>query len=306
MGKRWEEIFRAGEYPQGTFTEADLDAIAAAYDPQAHEAPVVCGHPADNAPAYGWVSALRREGDLLQAQFSQVNPDFESMVKAGSFKKRSSAFYKTPEGWYLRHVGFLGAQPPQVKGLKDVRFAEESETVCIEFEEFAESKEASMNEELDTLKAQVEALGRQLQEARDGMEAAAKEKAQFAERASALEADLRMKTVEARLDKLQAEGRVTPAERSRGLAAFLSRLDSSVEVEFAEAAKTTPADFLWQFLEGRPPVMTFGEIAVDGKPADQVDPITLADMARAYAHEQAKAGNIISMTDAVAAVQKRR
>ena len=34
-----------------------------------------------------------------------------------------------PGVYYLRHVGFLGAQPPAVKGLKDVAFAEEDDIV---------------------------------------------------------------------------------------------------------------------------------------------------------------------------------
>ena len=58
------------------------------------------------------------------------------MVAAGRFKKRSASFY-TPDSpnnpkpgvYYLRHVGFLGAQPPAVKGLKEVAFAEDDGVV---------------------------------------------------------------------------------------------------------------------------------------------------------------------------------
>ena len=57
------DIFRTGRHTasSGTslaFTEADLAATAAAYDPALHEAPIVVGHPKDNAPAYGWVKSL--------------------------------------------------------------------------------------------------------------------------------------------------------------------------------------------------------------------------------------------------------
>src|ERR1043166_7354406 len=41
-------IFRAGDYPQGKFTEQILDDIVGGYDPKAlHEAPVVIGHMED-------------------------------------------------------------------------------------------------------------------------------------------------------------------------------------------------------------------------------------------------------------------
>ena len=60
-------------------------------------------------------------GKLLLAKFGQVEPTFGAMVQTGRFKKRSAAFY--PDGT-LRHVAFLGAVPPAVKGLPDVAFAE--------------------------------------------------------------------------------------------------------------------------------------------------------------------------------------
>ena len=70
------------------------------------------------------------------------------MVRAGRFKKVSASFY-TPDSphnpvpgvYYLRHVGFLGAQPPAVKGLAPVpvNFAEgDTEEGCVSFD-FAES-----------------------------------------------------------------------------------------------------------------------------------------------------------------------
>ncbi len=131
------EIFRAGSHrtAQGkavTVTETDLAAVAAAYDPAAHEAPAVIGHPAQNAPAYGWVKGLRVEDGSLLADFDQVNADFAEMVNSGAFKKVSASFYPAgsvanpkPEGMYLRHVGFLGAQPPAIKGLAPFNFADD-------------------------------------------------------------------------------------------------------------------------------------------------------------------------------------
>ena len=121
------------------FSESDLAACAQAYDPALHEAPLVIGHPKHDGPAYGWVKSLAAGKDGLSAEPQQVDAQFAELVGKGSFKKISASFY-TPDApnnpvpgvYYLRHVGFLGAQPPAVKGLREVAFAEAEEGV-VEF-----------------------------------------------------------------------------------------------------------------------------------------------------------------------------
>ena len=126
LGAQWLELFRAGDYGnKGTFTNSDLDQVVKNFDPSFHEPPVVIGHPENDAPAYGWVDGLKREDNVLLGRLKQVDPKFEEMVKAGRFKKRSVSFYQTGKGWMLRHVGFLGALPPEVKGLANARFNED-------------------------------------------------------------------------------------------------------------------------------------------------------------------------------------
>lgn len=146
-------IFRPGRHTsmQGAtidFGEGDLIATAKAYDPTRHEAPLVIGHPRADAPAWGWVGGLTADEGGLFATPRQLDPAFAEMVRAGRFKKVSASFY-TPDSphnpvpgvYYLRHVGFLGAQPPAVKGLAPVpvNFAEgDTEEGCVSFD-FAES-----------------------------------------------------------------------------------------------------------------------------------------------------------------------
>jgi hypothetical protein len=137
-------IFRPGKHTAscGTslqFGEAELQATAAAYDPAIHEAPLVVGHPSDNGPAYGWVQGLSFADGQLDADPHQVNADFDELVKTGAYKKLSASFYApdsptnpVPGTWYLRHVGFLGAQPPAIKGLQAIGFAED-EPGIVEF-----------------------------------------------------------------------------------------------------------------------------------------------------------------------------
>lgn len=129
------EIFRAGTQVDDTgnsriFSVADVKAMAATYNPARHEAPLTLGHPENNHPAYGWVKGLTatEDGRLLM-QASNVDPEFATGVQAGRYKKRSASFYPplspnnpSPGQWYLRHVGWLGAHAPAVKGLADVNF----------------------------------------------------------------------------------------------------------------------------------------------------------------------------------------
>ena len=133
-------ILRPGTFrAQGadhTFDAADIAACAAAYDPARHVAPIVVGHPDDAAPAYGWVGGLSAERDGLYATPREVDAQFAELVAAGRFRKISASFYAPGhpnhpggESWYLRHVGFLGAAPPVVKGLRPVELGEAGEAV---------------------------------------------------------------------------------------------------------------------------------------------------------------------------------
>ncbi len=138
------EIFKPGRHTASSgatldFSEDQLRAAVAAYDPELHEAPIVVGHPRDNGPAYGWVKSLSFADGAITAEPQQVDPDFAEMVVAGRFKKRSASWYlpdspnnPKPGTLYLRHVGFLGAQPPAVKGLKEVAFSD-AEVGVVEF-----------------------------------------------------------------------------------------------------------------------------------------------------------------------------
>lgn len=149
------QIFRPGTHTAMSgavlgFSETDLAASAAAYDPAKHEAPLVVGHPTHDGPAYGWVKSLGFAEGGLEAQPDQVDPDFAEMVTAGRFKKISASFYSpdspsnpVPGVYYLRHVGFLGAQPPAVKGLRAPEFAD-NESGIVEFADWSDMQNAGL------------------------------------------------------------------------------------------------------------------------------------------------------------------
>lgn len=123
------QIFKAGTHQaidgkKYTFSDADVAAIAAAYDPALLAAPAVLGHPKMDDPAFAWAKGLTVEDGVLVAEMEKVHPAFAEGVEAGSYRYCSAKFYAPtdpanprPGQWYLRHVGFLGATPPAVKGL---------------------------------------------------------------------------------------------------------------------------------------------------------------------------------------------
>lgn len=136
-------IFKTGTHTDSagktlTFSESDLAAAIKAYDPALHQAPIVVGHPKTDAPAYGWVQALTGDSGNLFATPEQVNTEFSEQVAAGSYKKVSASFYppNSPANpakgaYYLRHVGFLGAEPPAIKGLQPIEFNETCDAITL-------------------------------------------------------------------------------------------------------------------------------------------------------------------------------
>lgn len=124
------EVFKTGEITDSagdtkTWSLEDLNTIANTYndsiatDPGA-EAPIVKGHPETDAPALGWVKSLQVVGDKLKAKISIIS-DFAEEVSKEMYKKVSIAL---KDDLMLRHIGFLGAVQPAVKGLEPVKFSE--------------------------------------------------------------------------------------------------------------------------------------------------------------------------------------
>jgi hypothetical protein len=288
----WIEIFRAGDYrPQGkiNITRQDLERVVRNYDPDFHEAPVCVGHPKTDAPAFGWIERLALDGDTLLAKEKQVDPAFDEARKTGRYKKRSAAFYLDADGKVggLRHVGWLGAQPPEVKGLKNLNFDDagrefvelafgEEETVGAENDKsigeqisawFAEhvpgfgkgaSKEFS---EADVKRIATEAITAAtapLQTKISELETSAKaQTAKFAERETAIATgETKARVVEA-INKLTGEGKWVPAFDRAGLPLVFEELaKATTTIEFGEAdqdgkkPQVAPFQMLVEFMEG--------------------------------------------------------
>lgn len=276
------EIFRAGtrRAESGkvyTITPADLAAAAAAYDPALHEAPLTVGHPEGTRPAYGWVAGMQVAGDVLRTSHRQVEPQFAEMVQGGRFKKRSASFYEPtdpanpkPGVWYLRHVAFLGAQPPAVKGLKDIEFSEAAGAV--NFSETVTTQESDdMTKELQD---KLDAAEKQLQaekDARAKAEAAATDATRKAEAAQAQVASFSEQAKKQRHDAHVsfAEGQVKagtllPKDKGAAVAVLDALAEQAQPVEFAEGdatKKVSALEFVKGLIEGAKPKVNFGEHA---------------------------------------------
>lgn len=281
------EIFRAGTHIDDAgvahhFSTADLAAMASSYQPALREAPLTVGHPKDNLPAYGWVQSLNATPTgTLAMNASQVEPQFAEMVAAGRFKKRSASFYPpasphnpTPGQWYLRHVAFLGAQPPAVPGLKDIQFSQGDATGdAIHFSEpLTQGHDTSMKTIQEQL-AEAQAQAAAEKAARENAEAQARTHQQAAEQAQAQAASFAEK---ARADRhagfvsfAQAQvqaGRLLPKDQDMA-AATLNVLADAQAVEFAEGdatRKVSPAQWLQDLISRAAPVVSFGEFARTG------------------------------------------
>lgn len=287
------EIFTSGKHTDNAgvarpFSDADLAASAAAYDPALHEAPLVIGHPKTDAPAYGWVQRLLAEAGRLIAIPAQVRAEFSEQVEAGAYKKVSASFYPPdsarnpkPGVWYLRHVGFLGAQPPAVKGLRPIEFddADDAVAIDIEFNEAPDAKPdpepeptqetAVSPEEAAALKAQNEALTKQNEtllaaQAKAAADARAAEHAAFAE-------------------KLIGEARVAEAHKGDivAIANVLHPAGAPVEFGEGETSETLYKKFTG-FLESLPARVEFSEQATRERAAgnkkdDDADAVEYAE-----------------------------
>lgn len=253
--------FRSVEGVSVSLGEGDLASIAASYDAEANPAPLVIGHPQINDPAYGWVDRLAVQGDELLAypDPEKTEPSFAEAVKAGRYAKVSAQFYPpdnphnpTPGQYYLKHVGFLGAHAPGVKGLGTVSFAVGDAGDLVTFEQeknmppaddnkdkevsFAE-REQSLNDREAKLKAREDAAAKKVQDDRHAANVS------FAE---ALFTNA----------KIKPEGKAL-------LVGVLDALPADDVVSFGEGVELTPRAALMKILDNAQPLVSLGEVAAD-------------------------------------------
>lgn len=234
------EVFRAGTFKPTSgntlsFSEEALQQIASDYDRDLAPAPVVIGHPDTDTPAYGWVERLYVQNGVLHATLEDTVPEFADMVKAGRYRKVSASLFTPnsrnnpkPGGYYMKHVGFLGAAAPAVAGLKPVKFsAQPGDAVEVEQDNPAYAEFAERNE-----------LAR-----------------------------LRHQVREQEVERLIEQGRVLPAFKDE-VVAFATSLDDNETISFAEGTSATRKDWFMSYLARQPQVVSFGEMDMGADPFD--------------------------------------
>lgn len=255
------------------FTESDLRAVVANYDPTKLKTPLVIGHPKDNHPAYGHINSLEYDestGEVV-AIAEATSPEFAEAVNAGMYGKdgsvsvawypKDSAHNPIQGNFYPRHLGFLGAVPPAIKGLSSLSFNDGADFVVYSFSEGEPKTEPSPSgdnaELIKSLIAKVESLDSTVTDLR-------KENAEL-KAAKVQEATARLKTENAEFcEGLIKDGKLWPAHRETTVA--LLNASPEVTLEFNEAQKPF-VELLKDLLTALPKTIDFSEQAPKGNTA---------------------------------------
>lgn len=321
------EVFKAGTYPQGNFTQAEVRELAKNYDPEFCEAPITLDHE-QKGPAYGWVESLKEENGTLKASFKDLADDLKEFVQKGKYKKISVEIYRELEGKkpYLKAVSFLGASIPQVKGMKAVEFKDgesdiyifdttggtggtnttnetdelkatikELEKQVAEFEE-----KAKKNTEIKELKSQVKDLNIQLTKFKDEAEG----KAELARELKEIKENLRNKDFNEFIDKQIETGILTPANKD---AVFSILCDLDNVKKFDETSDGV--NNFKTFISALPKQIEFNELAkkTTDKPTVDVEKYAEADEESLEIYKEATAlaeKEKISFRDALLRIKK--
>lgn len=304
---QWFPIFKAGTHRDAkgrkvTKTTEDLDEIIRNFKSSEEKPPLVIGHPGFDAPRYGTVASLKREGGVLFAKAADVYEKFAQAVSEKLFPKRSVAL----KGNTLKHLGF-GGYYPAVQGMPDLEFSllsdEEGDVLTFEeeslsrehsegasfFKRFMHSMKAYFSEEEMTEKKQDKQEITDEKEHKDQVdlealksenEALKKEKNHLSERVSKLEKKMqeqeqntKEKEVSDFCDSLISQGRMAPAEKEEHLT-IMNALRESADNQFSEGEKDsnkgTPFEQYKKRLSERPVNFVLGKGSLaQGKPVSQ-------------------------------------
>lgn len=336
----WVEVFRTGKHVDskgraGAWSEADLDEFVANHDPEL--APLVIGHPRGPAPRWGRAAELRRDGGTLFARFDQLNPVFQVAAESGAWPNRSIQAVRTPRGWRLGHVAFLGAEPPAVEGLAPMQFAApEGEvfefdgawptagTVARLFRSLRDWLIGSAGQDTadrvlpdwDVTNLAEAATAERLDEPNGQfsrpapVEPAADRTAEFAAaqaRIETLQRQLDAETAARRLADcrawIEAQPNLTPAQRE-GAPEFMAALDDDAAFEFSAGdapTERTQTQWFREFVRSLPAAVTLGRL--DPPPPDlPSDPQAIARQALEFQAAAARDGRTVTLIDAVAHV----
>lgn len=283
--------FTSMEGAQVAFTRDDLISAAQNYDADADPAPLVIGHPRADHPAWGWVGSLRVEGDELIADADDIDASFAEDVRAKKYRKVSASWYPPqhpnnpkPGQYYLKHVGFLGAHAPGVRGLGTVSFSagDDADLATLDIISFSTPTQ-EQPKVTDTPKKTDEQAKADAAAATDAASLAERER-KLAEREKAAEKRDKIAAEAAQkaahdanvsfAEQLQTEGKLAPAGKDL-LVGVMDQLETTATVSFGESAgDMTPAAAMKKLIGGAQPLIDLGERG--GKPKDGASAVSFA------------------------------
>jgi len=263
------DVFEAGEYPQGVWTVEDIDEIVENYNTSIFKAPITLDH-SQAGPAFGWVSKVFRRGDLLYVILEDMAKRFVDKVRAKEYVNRSIEIFELEKDgkfyWpYLKAVTFLGAAPPQVKGLSEPEFKKMKTTlISMDSDKFNSSfsdniksggnslaklefTQAEYDEKMkianeEAIKAFKLTIKDDTDEAKRKQELADKEAKIVALEKTVADSKRNEFTIlaESAYERLQAEGKLLPHEKEFFLNFMIAlSADDTAELEFSDKIKGT-------------------------------------------------------------------
>lgn len=338
------EVLRTGTFNDLHGRAITIDAtllreLADSYDPALYQAPVVIGHPQHNSPAFGLLASPRASADALEVALTDLDPAFVAAHRAKRYPSRSLSFWPAhhPDNplpdkgrAYLRHLGFLGAVPPAVKGLRGADLAAaDTDIVTLEL-----AAETASDDGADPAPALTDPSETPMDKPAAAPPAAdpaatpsaaelAEREAALAARAQALdareqalaqaEAARQRAEVTAFAERLADQARLRPADVPRVVEILLAldeaRPDPAPAFAETGAAPQTPGQWLRARLAEREPLVALGEVATAARASGgtpRLSDAELAQRARALKTQRDAAGSPISFTEAVAAVEREQ
>lgn len=309
--KDWFEIFKAGTHKDmhgniKDWTTSDLDKMVSAF--ASDKAPCVIGHPKNTDPAFGWLGALKREGDKLFAKCSKVVPEFENAVREGLYPNRSICVDKNGN---LLHLGFLGAKAPAVTDLEPIKFEKHDDDVVYEFEA-PEVADNAANAEGEEQKPQDnEAVQADIKELQDKITQLQADNSTLKQKNETLSKTINDKELEVKKAQCEAfcanlmdKGVLTPVQKDYAMA-FMEQISDTQTFCFAQQGEKTAVEHFKDFLKTLPVQVSFDDVAQPPKDISAFSEAeTLARQAKEYKFEKEQKGESIAYWQAVKAVTK--
>lgn len=292
--------FKSRSGKTADFDEERLKAIVESTrkrEYQNNQFPIVIGHPKTDSPAFGWVDkhAVALSDGILTAitNDSDTTDELKDYVKKGLYKTVSVALRDDNS---IRHIGFLGGQPPAVAGLPGVSLESDEADLILEFTEFEisiypfrsagekpyiyDKEKTELSESINNngdepvgdnkkpadLKAHIEQLKADGNvELAEELERGINSTEEFQTKISELERENLENKALAFCESEEMKNRIAPAIKSEVVAALVRFEQDKTELEFSEGEgsnakteKSSPAKTFKKVL-GMLPEMNFGE-----------------------------------------------